>query len=84
MILEGGVTGGRGYNAYKRGGIPEFRERFADDIISAIFWMKGVDIFNGIFNWASKKFLKIQCFLITKFIIVIQENFPVVNAHMNF
>ena len=60
MILEGGVTGGRGYNAYKRGGIPEFRERFADDIISAIFWMKGVDIFNGIFNKAGKKFLGIE------------------------
>ena len=60
MILEGGVTGGRGYNAYKRGGMPEFRERFADDIISAIFWMKGVDIFNGIFNKLAKKYLKIN------------------------
>ena len=60
VILEGGVTGGRGYNAYKRGGIPEFRERFADDLISAVFWMKGVDIFNGIFNKAGKKFLKIE------------------------
>ena len=60
VILEGGVTGGRGYNAYKRGGMPEFRERFADDIISAVFWMKGVDIFNGIFNKAGKKFLGIE------------------------
>ena len=60
IILEGGVTGGRGYNAYKRGGMPEFRERFADDVISAIFWMKGVDIFNGIFNKAGKKFLGIE------------------------
>ena len=27
VILEGGVTGGRGYNAYKRGGTPEKRRR---------------------------------------------------------
>ena len=27
VILEGGVTGGRGYNAYKRGGMPELDER---------------------------------------------------------
>lgn len=60
MILEGGVTGGRGYNAYKRGGMPEFRERFLDDIISAVFWMKGVDIFNGLFNKFGKTFLGID------------------------
>lgn len=46
IALESCVTGGRGANAYKRGGFPEFRERFTDDVVSAVFWMKGVDIFN--------------------------------------
>ena len=48
IVLESFVTGGRGINAYKRGGKNEFRERFTDDVVSAVFWMKGVDIFNKI------------------------------------
>ena len=48
ILLESAVTGGRGYNAYKRGGSAELRERAFDDIVSAVFWMKGVDIFNNI------------------------------------
>ncbi len=48
VLLESAVTGGRGYNAYKRGGVNELRERATDDILAAIFWMKGVDIFNKI------------------------------------
>ncbi len=48
ILLETAVTGGRGYNAYKRSGAAELRERAFDDIVSAVFWMKGVDIFNNI------------------------------------
>ena len=48
VLLESAVTGGRGYNAYKRGGVNELRERATDDILAAVFWMKGVDIFNKI------------------------------------
>lgn len=48
VLLETTVTGGRGYNAYKRGGVNELRERAFDDIISAIFWIQGVDICNSI------------------------------------
>lgn len=59
VLLEGSVTAGRGYNAYKRGGINEFRERFTDDVISAIFWMKGVDIFNSIGDKFGQKVLKL-------------------------
>ena len=59
VLLEGSVTGGRGYNAYKRGGINEFRERFIDDVLAAIFWMKGVDIFNSIGNKFGEKVLKL-------------------------
>ncbi len=59
IVLESGVTGGRGINAYKRGGFHEFRERFTDDIVSAVFWMKGVDIFNKIGDKFGQKVLKL-------------------------
>ena len=59
IALESSVTGGRGINAYKRGGIHEFRERFIDDVVSAIFWMKGVDIFNKIGDKFGEKILKL-------------------------
>ena len=59
IILESAVTGGRGYNAYKRGGVNELRERATDDIVSAVFWMKGVDIFNKIGDKFGEKVLKL-------------------------
>ena len=59
VVLESFVTGGRGINAYKRGGSNEFRERFTDDVVSAVFWMKGVDIFNKIGDKIGKKVLKL-------------------------
>lgn len=59
ILLESAVTGGRGYNAYKRGGINELRERATDDILAAVFWMKGVDIFNKIGDKFGEKVLKL-------------------------
>lgn len=59
IVLESFVTGGRGLNAYKRGGFHEFRERFTDDVVSAIFWMKGVDLFNKLGNKFGKYVLKL-------------------------
>lgn len=59
IFLETFVTGGRGARAYKRGGFPEFRERFFDDVISAIFWMKGVDMFNALGNKIGEHVLKL-------------------------
>ena len=59
IALESSVTGGRGINAYKRGGFHEFRERFTDDVVSAIFWMKGVDIFNKIGDKFGQHVLKL-------------------------
>ena len=59
VALETSVTGGRGINAYKRGGKNEFRERFTDDVVSAVFWMKGVDIFNKIGNSIGKNVLNL-------------------------
>lgn len=60
IILETAVTGGRGYNAYKRGGVNELRERAFDDVLAAVFWMKGVDFFNQIGDWIGKKFLGLE------------------------
>ncbi len=59
VALETFVTGGRGINAYKRGGEDEFRERFTDDVVSAVFWMKGVDFFNSLGDKFGKKVLKL-------------------------
>lgn len=59
ILLESCVTGGRGINAYRRGGFPEFRERFTDDVVSAVFWMKGVDIFNKLGNKFGEHVLKL-------------------------
>lgn len=59
VVLESFVTGGRSLNALKRGGFPEFRECFTDNIISAVFWMKGVDIFNKIGDSIGKNILKL-------------------------
>ena len=59
ILLESAVTGGRGYNAYKRGGSAELRERAFDDIVSAVFWMKGVDIFNKIGDKFGQHVLKL-------------------------
>ena len=59
IALESAVTSGRGYHAYKRGGKAELRERATDDIISAIFWMKGVDMFNNLGNKIGAKIFKL-------------------------
>ncbi len=59
IFLESFVTGGRGKKAYERNGFPELRERATDDIISAVFWMKGVDIFNKLGNKFGEKVLKL-------------------------
>lgn len=59
LALEVPCTTGRSANAYKRGGFPEFRERLTDDIISAVFWIKGVDMFNTIGDAIGKHVLKL-------------------------
>ena len=59
ITLETFVTGGRSANAYKRGGFPEFRETFTDNLISAIFWMKGVDMCNKAGDFIGKNVLKL-------------------------
>ena len=60
--LEVFVTGGRGLSAYKRGGKDEFRERFIDDTASALFWMKGVDMFNALLDKIGVHFFKMPAY----------------------
>lgn len=57
-LLETTVTGGRTYQAYKRGGYVEARERFADESISAVFWLFGIKMFNKIGDAIGHKLLK--------------------------
>ena len=38
VLLEGAVTGGRTYQAYKRDGFVEARERVTEESLGAIFW----------------------------------------------
>lgn len=50
MLLEAFVEGGRTYQAYKRGGFTEARERFTEEIIGAAFWFSGVPLFNHLID----------------------------------
>ncbi len=59
LALEVPCDAGRSINAYKRGGLPEFRERITDDVVSAFFWIKGVDIFNALGDFIGRHFLKL-------------------------
>lgn len=46
ILLEAAVTGGRTYQAYKRGGFVEARERGTEETLGAIFWLGGAHAFN--------------------------------------
>ncbi len=50
ILLEAFVEGGRTYQAYKRGGFTEARERFTEEIIGAAFWFSGVPLFNHLID----------------------------------
>lgn len=60
ILLETTVTGGRTYQAYKRGGETEARERFCEESVGAVFWLGGVKAFNALGDWIGKKFLNIE------------------------
>ena len=60
VLLEVTVDAGRSYNAYKRGGVTELRERATDDISAGIFWLFGAVWLNKLGNWFGKKFLGIK------------------------
>lgn len=60
LLLEVAVTGGRTYQAYKRGGFVEARERGTEETLGAIFWLGGVNAFNKIGDAIGKKVLKLE------------------------
>ncbi len=59
VLLEGAVTGGRTYQANKRSGYVEARERFYDESITAVFWLFGIKLFNDLGDAIGKKVLKL-------------------------
>lgn len=50
ILLEAFVEGGRTYQAYKRGGFTEARERLTEEMIGAAFWFSGVPLFNKLID----------------------------------
>ncbi len=59
MVLECFVIGGRTYQAYKRGGFIESRERFMEEGLGAVFWYGGVNGFNKLGDKIGPRLLKV-------------------------
>lgn len=60
ILLEVFVEAGRTYQAYKRGGFDEGRERITEEMIGAAFWFSGVKSFNKMIDYfVGKKLLKL-------------------------
>lgn len=60
VLLEVAVDSGRAYQAYKRGGKTEMRERMTDDISAGVFWLFGAVWLNKLGDKIGKKFLGIE------------------------
>ena len=60
ILLEAAVDGGRTYQAYKRGGYTEARERASEEVTAGVFWLFGVKAFNALGDKIGKKFFKIE------------------------
>lgn len=60
VLLEAFVTGGRTYQAYKRGGVVEARERLTEETLGAIFWFGGVQAFNKLGDKVGQKIFKLS------------------------
>src|SRR5574344_1269566 len=59
IALEAFVESGRTYQAYKRGGFDEARERITEEFSGAVFWMGGVAGLNWVFEKLGQKLLKL-------------------------
>lgn len=59
IALEAFVEGGRTYQAYKRGGFDEARERITEEFSGAVFWLGGVTGLNWLFEKIGQKILKL-------------------------
>ena len=60
ILLEAFVESGRTYQAYKRGGFDEGRERITEEFTGAVFWLGGVKAFNAINDKIGKAILKMK------------------------
>lgn len=60
ILLETTVTGGRTYQAHKRGGFVEARERGTEEVLGAIFWLGGVHMFNKLGDIVGKRLMKVS------------------------
>ncbi len=60
ILLEAFVESGRTYQAYKRGGFDEGRERITEEFTAAVFWLGGVKAFNAINDKIGKWILKMK------------------------
>ncbi len=60
IALEAFVEAGRTYQAYKRGGFDEGRERITEEFTGAVFWLGGVKVFNAINDKIGKKLLNMR------------------------
>ena len=59
IALEAFVEAGRTYQAYKRGGFDEARERITEEFSGALFWLGGVTGLNWLFEKLGKKILNL-------------------------
>jgi hypothetical protein len=59
IALEAFVEGGRTYQAYKKGGFDEARERITEEFSGAVFWLGGVSALNAVFEKLGQKILKL-------------------------
>lgn len=59
IALEAFVEAGRTYQAYKRGGFDEARERITEEFSGAVFWLGGVTGLNWVFEKLGQKILKL-------------------------
>jgi len=59
IALEAFVEAGRTYQAYRRGGFDEARERITEEFSGAVFWLGGVTGLNWVFEKLGQKLLKL-------------------------
>lgn len=60
ILLETTVVTGRTYQAHKRGGFIEARERFTEEIMGSIFWLFGFKMFSNLGDKAGKALLGLK------------------------
>lgn len=60
IALEAFVEAGRTYQAYKRGGFDEARERITEEFSGAVFWLGGVTALNALFERLGQRLLKLK------------------------